>query len=185
MPVERRGRMRHDSLRLAGFDYRGRHLYFLTYCTFQRTPVFSEKTSVEIVHPQILRAAAAERIHISAYCYMPDHLHLIAAGQDDETDGRAFIAKSKQLSGFEFRRRTGRHLWQRYAYDRLIKPDTLLTVVRYVLGNPVAAGLVETAMDYPFSGSEVWDRPTLELFMKGYVKPKVGSNPPSAIDRAG
>lgn len=113
---------------------------------------------------------------------MPDHLHLIAAGRAEGSNAKVFIAKSKQFSGYEFKKRTGRILWQRYAYDRLISPETLITVVRYVLGNPVAAGLVKNPFDYPFIGSEAWDRAELESLMQDH-RPKVGTPPPVIASR--
>lgn len=113
-------------------------------------------------------------MNVSAYCYMPDHLHLLVAGQSPASDGKAFIAKSKQLSGYAFRRETKEQLWQRYAYDRLVTPYTVHDVVRYILANPVVAGMVSLPLDYPYSGSEVWNREELANLMEGYPKPPQG-----------
>ncbi len=33
-----------------------------------------------------------------------------------------------------------------------------MDVARYVLENPVRAGLVQTAAEYPYSGSLVWEK---------------------------
>lgn len=164
--------MRRDSLRLESFSYRGKYLYFLTYCTFERRPAFVRPEPVAVVHEQILRAARLTDMRVSAYCYMPDHLHMLCAGESDAADGKGFISKSKQLSAHAYQTQYGRRLWQRYAYDRIVSPSTISDVIRYILGNPVAAGLIEEPLNYPYSGSEVWDRDTLALFMKGYVKTK-------------
>jgi hypothetical protein len=40
--------------------------------------------------------------------------------------------------------------------------EATLTVVRYVLANPVRKGLVREPRDYPFSGSAVWTWEQLE-----------------------
>ena len=81
--------------RSAHLPYLGRHHYFLTFCTDQRSRLFVEQTLVALVQEQILRAAREVRFEISAYCFMPDHLHLIASGVDETSDARVFISRSQ------------------------------------------------------------------------------------------
>jgi REP element-mobilizing transposase RayT len=64
--------------RLRGFDYVGYHRYFLTFCTFNRRPLFVDDDHVDIVLAQILRACGQEQFATLAYCFMPDHRHLLA-----------------------------------------------------------------------------------------------------------
>ncbi len=50
-----------------------------------------------------------------------------------------------------------RGLWQEGYYERVLRSDEATeTVVRYVLDNPVRAGLVQRAEDYSFSGAMSW-----------------------------
>ena len=150
------------SLRLPGFDYRGCHRYFLTYGTFARTRVFVERAAVALVSTQFLRAAAEERFEILTYCFMPDHVHLLVEATDDGSDGKGFIARSKQYSGFHHKARTGCRLWQRDSFERVLRDsEGSLAVSRYILANPVRAGLVARPLDYPYSGSFAWDRQAL------------------------
>jgi hypothetical protein len=67
--------------RAKGFGYLGFHRYLLTFCTHQRAPVFTSTASVELVLAQISRAANEERLAVLAYCFMPDHLHLLVKGE--------------------------------------------------------------------------------------------------------
>jgi REP element-mobilizing transposase RayT len=47
-------------------------------------------------------------------------------------------------------------LWQPYGYEHVLRSDEAThAVVRYILENPVRAGLVEDVLDYPFCGSLV------------------------------
>ena len=93
---------------------------------------------------------------------MPDHVHLLVEGVRATSDGRRFIAGAKQLSGFHFRRTFGEPLWQRYGYERVLRSDEqTLSVARYILDNPLRAGLVASVRDYPFIGSEVYSRDAL------------------------
>jgi len=142
--------------RLKAFDYIGHHAYFLTYCTDQRHAAFADADRVEVVSAQILRAAADERFALIAYCYMPDHLHLLVNGEQENSDCRAFIKRSKQFSGFYYQKAFGRRLWQRYGYEHVLRGDeAVLGVARYILENPVRAGIATSVCDYPFTGSPV------------------------------
>ena len=96
---------------------------------------------------------------------MPDHAHLLAEGAAPESDLCAFMSSFKQKTGFAFATKWGRRLWQVGYYDRILRTDdATLMVVRYILDNPVRAGLVSRFSDYPYSGS---DRYTLEELAAG------------------
>jgi len=77
--------------RAKGFDYHGFHRYLLTFCTHRRAPVFTSNASVELVLAQISRAAHEEHFAVLAYCFMPDHLHLLIRGECEASDCKAFI----------------------------------------------------------------------------------------------
>src|SRR6188474_2169398 len=135
--------------------YVGRHHYFLTFCANQRGRVFVQEAVVTLVRTQILRAACEERFEITAYCFMPDHAHLIIGGRDESSDARSFIKLAKQYSGFYFKQRNGVQLWQRYGYERVIRDEAELALtIGYILSNPVHAGLVGYPAEYPYIGSE-------------------------------
>ena len=60
-------------------------------------------------------------------------------------------------SGFYYQKQFGERLWQRYGYERTLRSqDETLAVAKYIVGNPVRAGLVENPEHYPFSGSETY-----------------------------
>jgi hypothetical protein len=51
----------------------------------------------------------------------------------------------------------GTKLWQRYGYEHVIRDsEALRGAVRYVLENPVRAGLVKEPREYAFLGSSVY-----------------------------
>jgi putative transposase len=142
---------------LRTFDYLGEYRYFLTFCTNRRHRAFVHEARVELVNTHILRAAADEGFVLTAYCYMPDHLHLLAEGRVAASDCRRFIARAKQFSGFHYQKMFGERLWQRYGYERVLRVDEeTLSVARYILENPIRAGLASNVLDYPFIGSSVY-----------------------------
>lgn len=86
---------------------------------------------------------------------MPDHLHLIAGGDDVHSNCKAFIKAAKQYSGYCYRQRYAGTLWERYCYERVIRDDgELALTIGYIVANPVRAGLVEHPLQCPFLGSE-------------------------------
>jgi len=152
--------------RLKLFDYLGEYRYSLTFCTFNREPYFQDAETVRVTLTQIERAAQLEGFEVPAYCFMPDHTHLLVVGGSHESLLPRFIKTSKQLSAYEYRQRTGRSLWQRSGWDRVLRGEEATSdVARYILANPVRAGLVTSAEHYPFSGSLTHSREELFDFV--------------------
>ncbi len=142
---------------LKTFDYVGLHRYFPTFCTLERRHMFVSHAAVECVRTQFLHAAQGERFAFLAYCFMPDHVHVLAVGTADDSNCRRFIGRAKQFSGFHYKTAFGESLWQRYGYERTLRSDeATLSVARYILENPVRAGLVTRVQDYAFSGSDMY-----------------------------
>ena len=142
---------------LEGFSYVGLHRYSLTFCTDGRRRVFTDAAAVELVVQQLVRAARERKFSVIAYCFMPDHLHLLIEGSSDDSDGRRFIKAFKQYSGYSYSQKRREALWQRYGFEHVLHDDeTTVEVVKYILANPVRAGLAATVEEYPFVGSLVY-----------------------------
>ncbi len=147
----------HTSHHLDGFPYVGLQRYALTFCTYQRRAHFTHEGTVALVLMQIRRAARANEFALVAYCFMPDHLHLLVEALSDAADGRRFFREAKQLSAFHFSRAFGERLWQRYCYEHVLRDDqSTLSEARYIVANPVRAGLARAPGEYPFLGSDVY-----------------------------
>lgn len=87
------------------------------------------------------------------YCLMTNHLHLLG-----RIEHGSDLPKLMQFLLFEYsrwyRKATGYtgHLWQgRYKSPLIDRDSYLLECGRYIERNPVRAGLVEQAEDYPWS----------------------------------
>jgi putative transposase len=140
------------SPRLKGFDYAGPFGYSLSLVTRGRAPTFSDACIVQAVLECLALSCARYGFSLQAYCFMPDHLHLLVSGQDGSslTD---FVRHFKQLSGHRYKREHGAPLWQISYYDHVLRrEEDLLAVACYIWGNPVRAGLVQERSEYPFSG---------------------------------
>lgn len=150
---------------LDAFDYRGPRRYFLTFCTANRQPHFTVAAQVALVEAHFLRTAGHMHFAVLAHCFMPDHLHAAVEGRSAGADLKAFISRMKQYTGFYFKKEFGRPLWQRYGYERIIREEEQTqAIVRYILENPIRAGLVQTVDGYPFVGSSEYTLDQLLAF---------------------
>ena len=88
---------------------------------------------------------------------MPDHVHLLVEAQADTSDLRRFAKLAKQRSGAAHAMATNERLWQEGYYERVLRQsEDAISIARYILANPVRAGLVGAPEDYPYLGSDVW-----------------------------
>ena len=168
-PLHRRERVARPE-RLKTFEYKGLHRYSLTFCTRDRVRWFSDAPVVNLVLSLFVQQADEKQFGILAYCFMPDHVHLLLEGRTDTADLRSFVNEAKQRSGFEFARQHDRRkLWQKGYYEQVLRTDeSALGVARYIVANPVRAGLVREPHEYEFSGSTIFDREQLdELWAPG------------------
>jgi len=142
--------------RIEGFLYRGQYRYLLTFCTANRIRHFERADLVATARSRIQQTSVEENFSVVAYCFMPDHLHLVVEGLSDDADLQRFVKIGKQRAVYSLREN---HLvcnvWQEGFHDWVLRPEqTTENVIRYVLNNPVRAGLVERPEDYPFSWSK-------------------------------
>jgi REP-associated tyrosine transposase len=135
--------------------YTGKYYYSLTFRTVEAVRTFVVGEVVDLAYEQIQRAARKYSFEITAYCFMPDHVHLIVRGLENASDCKAFIKAAKQYSAYHFKQQYSKQLWQRYGFERWIRDDRELAfTIGYIVANPVRAGLVEHPADYPYVGSE-------------------------------
>jgi REP element-mobilizing transposase RayT len=148
--------------RLAGVSYVGLQRYSVTFCTAFRKPIFEDFAVGEDAVSQILQAAGESQFDLVAYCAMPDHVHLLASAQSEASDLMLFVKSAKQISGFNYRQSTRQSLWQPGYHDRVLRDDeATLTVAKYILENPVRAGLAKVLGEWPLAGSSVYTWPEL------------------------
>ena len=144
--------------RFRRFSYLGRHRYLLTFCTICRARLFEDAAVVSSALDQIRITARLERFAVLAYCFMPDHLHLLVEGLDEHSNLRRFAKLSKQRSGAAHALARKGRLWQEGYWEKVLRTDEdPRRVVQYILENPVRASLARTAREYPFAGSDVWN----------------------------
>ena len=89
-----------------------------------------------------------------AYCLLPNHAHLVVVPQTADAlrlgIGEAHRRYSRRIN---FREGWRGHLWQSRFASYVMDEPHLLAAVRYVELNPVRAGLVQRAEDWPWSSA--------------------------------
>ena len=118
-----------------------------------RAPVFA-CPAVAAVVDVLRRHAAAAGVPVSAWCVMPDHVHLIL-GASPTCDIVAFFGQFKTLAQLEaWRHGIEGTFWKTSVGDHFLRGDERREqLVAYVLNNPAQSGLVEGWCDYRCSGS--------------------------------
>ena len=141
--------------------------YMVTFSTLDHDILSEAERS--IVLESILHARNLGQIHLYAACVMPDHVHLLIEPQiksHTPDSDPAFYTLTEILQPLKSatshrilkeRRRVLqndniKHLWNQESFDRLIRSESdLIEKYDYIIGNPVADGLVKHARDYAWS----------------------------------
>jgi REP element-mobilizing transposase RayT len=128
-------------------------IYLLTAVICQRRPVFKDWRLGRLLVNQLRSAEEASMVTSLAWVVMPDHVHWLAQLHGDSLAG--VMGRIKSRSGRAVNRDLGSEgqLWQRGYYDRALRKDEdLKDAARYIINNPLRAGLVTRIGDYP-----LWD----------------------------
>jgi REP element-mobilizing transposase RayT len=144
--------------RLDAEIYAGKILVSFTLCVLGRKPLFD---NLEIFQQfELLLRNELTNTDCSAYVYlfMPDHAHILLSGNSSHSDIKKCLDKYKQKTGFWLYKNTPDYKWQKDYYDHILrKEEDSETHIKYILNNPIRAGLVENWKQYKFKGSTVYD----------------------------
>jgi putative transposase len=152
-------RHRRRSLRLRNFDYRNPGPYHIILGTLHKRRLLADSQLAERLITLLEEEAIAAGALVYAYCLMPDHVHILLSPGPDQNIIR-LIQRFKSRAT-RIHRQLGKEgpLWQRGFYDHILRREEgIKEVARYILANPVRKGLAPSVVDYPFSGSFVFDK---------------------------
>jgi len=153
--------MRHR--RLPRWDFAG-HQYFMTCCTEGRQRFLRHADLAELLLSLYVATRHRQEIWLHGYVIMPDHYHLLLTLQEGTSLSAVvrkthslFRAGGKLLPNGGFLRSPGR-VWQRRFYDHVIRNQKDWEQREaYVHYNPVAAGLIDDPVKYPWSSCAYWE----------------------------
>lgn len=144
---------RSQALRRGRWSESGR-IYLLTTTTVNRESRFAQTEAAYAVVRAFYNAPFWEDSELLAWVLMPDHWHgLVRIG--DRQDLAKTMGRFKAITSLrcnQLQNRTG-VLWQPGYHDHALRQDEdVVSAARYVVMNPVRAGLATGVGDYPF-----WD----------------------------
>ena len=118
----------------------------------RRERVFFSDDDFRLYRNLLREACDMAGVGVWAYCLMPNHIHLILAPTTADGLARALGKAHRRYSTVVNARQgvTG-HLFQSRFGSAVMDENHLTTAVRYLALNPVRAGLVERAQDWPWS----------------------------------
>ena len=94
-------------------------------------------------------------LSVWAYCLMSNHIHLLAVPEREDSLRRTLGRTHAEYARYwNLHRRSCGHVWQARFYSCPLEDGQVWRVARYVETNPVRAGLVEAAEDWPWSSAQ-------------------------------
>lgn len=136
-----------ENLRKGRVSEPGR-IYLVTTVTRDRVPWFNDLRAARA----LIQVLYTEPVHAQtlAYVVMPDHLHwLMTLGDVLLAD---VLQSVKSVSSHRINRLLGRRgsLWQAGFHDHALRQEEdLVAMARYIVANPIRAGLAQSVGDYP------------------------------------
>jgi REP element-mobilizing transposase RayT len=128
-------------------------VYLLTTNTLGREPVFKDVFLGRLVVGQFRQAQDQGFANSLAWVVMPDHFHWLIELRKGSLSELMQRTKSLSAKAVNLRLNNKISLWQRGFHDRALRrEDDLVFMARYVVANPLRAGLVKRLGDYP-----LWD----------------------------
>lgn len=150
--VHRRPAPGHAGLRRGRRSITGQ-VYLVTFVTRDRRPLFSDPTMAHDMARALTDKRLWYRSRLMAWVLMPDHWHgLIELGAMETLPVCVQRLKANTSRSFQVgRQRDG--VWAPGFHDRAMRSgDDLRVAARYVIANPLRAGLVDAIGKYPY-----WD----------------------------
>src|SRR4029077_15513842 len=114
------------NIRLAPQNYLGHGIYFVTICSYNRSPHFADASLGHVTLGHLISLAARRSFLLHAFCLMPDHLHFLVEGSSQQSNLLPFIMAFKQRTSLAHKNRAAGPLWQTKFYDHILRaPDEL------------------------------------------------------------
>ena len=128
--------------------------YHITQRGNSKQIVFNEETDYSAYLKLLSKYSRDNRLSILAYCFMPNHVHIIATPQEQYSMAKTFHAcHMKYAQYFNEKYGTSGHLWQGRFYSCPLSEDHFPAAIRYVENNPVRAKLVNNAETWIWSSA--------------------------------
>ena len=129
-------------------------IFFLTSTVADRRPVLAFEQGHETLVREWKISAEKYGWRVGRYAVMPDHVHFFAAETPRSRPLSLFVGKWKEYASKSLRAGPVPDFqWQEEFFDHVLRTgESYREKCAYVRENPVRAGLVERAEEWPFAG---------------------------------
>ena len=128
-------------------------VYLLTFTTHMRVKHFLKWENAKCLSQCIESETILKQSKTLCWVVMPNHVHILMQLGNSDTISN-YIRRLK--AGAKRQLLINDKLWAKGFDDRAIRKESeLLPAARYIVANPLRAGLVKSVKDYPFWNS-VW-----------------------------
>ena len=125
-------------------------IIFVTVCVTGRRSLLCTHPTHKLILDTWRRA---DRWHVGRYILMPDHVHFFAGPGNPDTPFKTWMEYWRSAVTRAWPIEEDKPLWQRDCWDtQLRRGDNYHEKWEYVRSNPVRAGLVTSADDWPYQG---------------------------------
>lgn len=138
----------------AGRVFLPRHVYHVTVVTRRRQRYFEPFAAACTAARTFTDGKSLGQATLLAWVLMPDHAHwLLQLGDGEPLPVVVGRMKSRSARAVNRLRGEKRPVWASAYQDQALRSDEdLRSAARYIVANPLRAGLVKSVSDYPF-----WD----------------------------
>ena len=120
----------------------------------RRQPVFFGEADYRAYLQELRVQSKRWGLQVWAYCLMTNHVHLIVVPQTEQSLARGLGEAHRRYTRLvNFREGWRGYLWQGRFGSVPLDEAHLYAAMRYVERNPVEAGMVQRAHDYPWSSA--------------------------------
>tara|TARA_B110000211_G_scaffold93247_1_gene108707 strand:+ start:991 stop:1458 length:468 start_codon:yes stop_codon:yes gene_type:complete len=128
--------------------------YSITICCDFRKPIFANFLCARLIASELIKFSKNNSLNTICYVIMPDHIHWLLQ-LNSNPDLSSLIRKFKNITTYRLNKQNGTEgkVWQSNYYDHKVRDgEDIINQARYIVANPLRAGLVGNIKKYPY-----WD----------------------------
>lgn len=120
--------------------------YLVTAVTRDRIPWFEETRMARLLSRNVLGMDKQGATTTLCFVVMPDHIHWLF-----DLSGKYSLSQTVGMLKSQTARVIGHPIWQRGFHDHAVrKEDDTLQIARYLVANPLRAGITKSVRQYPY-----------------------------------
>jgi len=150
-PHLQEGIVPYDNLRKGRFSEADRAYFVTTVLANREQAIFKDFYCARLIIRHMRELDESGYINSMAWVVMPDHIHWLFQLQDKKPLAEV-MRLFKAGVAYKVNQQLGRKgaLWQRYYYDHALRDnEDIRGIARYIVANPLRAGLVNHIAEYP------------------------------------